>query len=70
LRRDSPESIHFARINGQPGIIGYLADRRAAGVGVIEASEGRIGAVRFMLSPEKLETVPPRRRVERKEIPE
>lgn len=70
LRKDSPESIHFARINGQPGIIGYLADGRGAGVRMIEASEGRIGAIRFMLNPEKLGTVPPLGQVERKEVPE
>jgi RNA polymerase sigma-70 factor (ECF subfamily) len=68
LRNDSPESIHIARINGQPGIIGYLADGRAVGVRVIEASERRIGAIRFMLNPEKLRAVPPLGRVERKEV--
>jgi RNA polymerase sigma-70 factor (ECF subfamily) len=70
LRKDSPESIHFARINGQPGIFAYLADGRAAGVMVIEASEWRIRAIRFGLNPEKLRAVPPLGQVERKEIPE
>jgi hypothetical protein len=37
---------------------------------VIEASEGRIGAIRFMLNPETLRAVPPLGQVERKEVPE
>jgi len=70
LRKDSPESIHIARVNGQPGIISYLADGRVAGMRVIEPSEGRIRAIRFGLNPEKLRAVPPLGQVERKEVPE
>ena len=47
-----------ALVNGEPGLVGY-ADGRPAGVLTLEVAEGLIRAVRIVVNPEKLRSLPP-----------
>lgn len=48
----------LARINGGPGIIGYV-DGHPLNVLTFDVADGRIRAIRIVLNPEKLRAVPP-----------
>ena len=48
----------LARINGGPGIIGYV-DGRPLNVLTFDVADGRIRTIRIVLNPEKLGAVPP-----------
>lgn len=47
-------------VNGEPGIIGYVEDHPMSVV-TLGIAEGRIQAVRIVVNPEKLRTIPPLR---------
>jgi RNA polymerase sigma-70 factor (ECF subfamily) len=51
--------FRFARINDQPGLIGYHADGSPQGVATFDISGGRIAAIRYVINPEKLRSIPP-----------
>jgi RNA polymerase sigma-70 factor (ECF subfamily) len=48
----------IAQINGEPGIVSYVAGRPQS-VFTIEVSEGRIRAIYIVTNPEKLSNLPP-----------
>lgn len=50
-------SIRMARVNGDPGVIGYVGGQPMSAV-VLEAAVGRIQAIRIVVNPEKLKTIP------------
>ena len=55
--------VRWARINGQPGIIGYYADGNPQSVTTLDVTEERIRAIRILVNPEKLKNVPPLREI-------
>ncbi|BBL79719.1 DNA-directed RNA polymerase sigma-70 factor [Rubrobacter xylanophilus] len=58
---EAPEGleIRFARVNGQPGLITYHPDGSPQGAATFDISGGRIAAIRFVVNPEKLRSIPP-----------
>ena len=50
--------VRRARINGQPGIIGYYADGQPQSVTTLDVADERIRAIRILVNPEKLKNVP------------
>ena len=50
-------STRMARVNGHPGIIGYVGGQPMSAV-ALEASVDRIRTIRIVVNPEKLETIP------------
>lgn len=56
-------SARTAQINGEPGILGYERGRPTS-VTTLEAAEGRIRAIRIVVNPAKLRTLPPQRQNE------
>ncbi|MEW6636675.1 MAG: RNA polymerase sigma-70 factor [Actinomycetota bacterium] len=58
--------VRFVRVNGQPGFISYHADGSPQGAAVFDISSGgRIAAIRLVVNPEKLRSIPPLGEVER-----
>jgi RNA polymerase sigma-70 factor, ECF subfamily len=51
-------AVRLARVNGRPGVLAYEGGR-PTGVVSLDVSEGRIQAVRIVVNPEKLGSVPP-----------
>lgn len=51
-------ALRRARVNGGPGVLAYGGER-PTGVVSLDVSEGRIQAVRIVVNPEKLGSVPP-----------
>ena len=47
-----------ARVNGEPGLVFYDADGRAAWVAALQIAEGVVVAIRSILNPDKLAHVP------------
>ena len=47
-----------ARINGGPGIVGYV-EGRPTSVVALEVADGRLIGVRIVVNPEKLQAIPP-----------
>ena len=60
-------TVHMTQVNGRPGLVAYYADGTPQSVVTIDIMEGRIGAVRLVVNPEKLRNVPPLQRVKREE---
>ncbi|MBA3637097.1 MAG: RNA polymerase sigma-70 factor [Rubrobacteraceae bacterium] len=60
-------TVRQTRINGRPGLVGYFGDGSPQSVVSIEVSEGRIMAIRLVVNPEKLGSVPPLESAERGE---
>lgn len=58
--------IRQTKINGQPGIVGYV-DEDPMGVVTLDIAEDRIQAIRIVVNPEKLRAVPS---LPRREVPE
>lgn len=59
LRKTPPTFVsRLARVNGQPGIVGYV-EGRPASVLTLDTESGRIRAIRIVVNPEKLRTIPP-----------
>ena len=56
-------SVRTTKVNGEPGILGYEGGRPTS-VTTLEAAEGRIRAIRIVVNPEKLRTLPPLRQEE------
>ncbi|WP_273887833.1 RNA polymerase sigma-70 factor [Rubrobacter naiadicus] len=56
--------IRYARVNGQPGLITYHPDGSPQGAVAFDVSGGRIAAIRFVVNPEKLRSIPPLEEVE------
>ena len=52
--------VHREWINGEPGLVGYVEDHPMSVV-TLGIAEGRIQAVRIVVNPEKLRTIPPLR---------
>ncbi|MDQ3863044.1 MAG: RNA polymerase sigma-70 factor [Actinomycetota bacterium] len=50
--------VRLARINGGPGIVGYV-EGRPTGVVALEIAAGRFIGVRVVVNPEKLQAIPP-----------
>ena len=59
--------VRRARINGRPGLVGYFGDGKPQSVATFELEEGRIVAIRLVVNPEKLGTVPPLERAGKRE---
>lgn len=51
-------SARLARINGGPGIVGYV-EGHPMSVVALEVLDGRLRSVRIVVNPEKLRTIPP-----------
>ncbi|MDQ3499000.1 MAG: RNA polymerase sigma-70 factor [Actinomycetota bacterium] len=49
---------HPARINGEPGVVGFV-DCRPTGVVALDVAEDRIHGVRIVVNPDKLRAIPP-----------
>ena len=47
-----------ARVNGGPGVVGYV-DGRPTAVVALDVADGRLRGVRIVVNPEKLHAVPP-----------
>ncbi len=59
LRKTPPTFVsRLARVNGQLGIVGYV-EGRPASVLTLDTESGRIRAIRIVVNPEKLRTIPP-----------
>ncbi len=59
--------VRRTRVNGRPGLVGYFGDGSPQSVVSIEVSEGSIRAIRLVVNPEKLGSVPPLETAEREE---
>src|SRR5918998_3314767 len=51
-------SARLTRINGGPGVVGYVDDRPTSVV-ALDVADGRLRGVRIVVNPEKLRTIPP-----------
>jgi RNA polymerase sigma-70 factor (ECF subfamily) len=51
-------SAQLARVNGEPGVVGY-ANGHPTGVVALDIAEGQLRGVRIVVNPEKLRAVPP-----------
>jgi RNA polymerase sigma-70 factor (ECF subfamily) len=51
-------SARLARINGGPGVVGYV-DGHPTSVVALDVADGRLRGVRIVVNPEKLRAVPP-----------
>ena len=60
-------AVRQTRINGRPGLVGYFGDGSPQSVVSIEVAEGSIMAIRIVVNPEKLGSVPPLEHAEREE---
>ena len=70
LRKAPPGFVvRRASVNGRPGFVGYFGDGRPHSVVTFEVADGRIGAIRLVVNPDKLGRVPPLREVEVEEYP-
>ena len=59
LRQAPPGFVsHFATVNGQPGFIAYM-DGWPFSVLTLELGAGRIQAIRIVVNPDKLRSIPP-----------
>ena len=47
-----------ARINGGPGVVGYV-EGHPTGVIALDIAEGRLRGVHIVVNPEKLRAIPP-----------
>jgi RNA polymerase sigma-70 factor (ECF subfamily) len=57
------------RVNGHPGLVGYFGDGSPHSVVTLEVVDGKIRAIRLVVNPEKLASVPPLRGTEEEEHP-
>jgi RNA polymerase sigma-70 factor, ECF subfamily len=60
-------AVRQTRVNGRPGLVGYFGDGSPQSVVSLEVAEGSIRAIRLVVNPEKLGSVPPLERAEREE---
>ena len=69
ILREAPPGlvVRRARVNGQPGLVGYFADGRPQSVTTLDVAEGSVRAIRIVVNPEKLGAVPPLEQVDRGE---
>jgi RNA polymerase sigma-70 factor, ECF subfamily len=51
-------SARLTRINGGPGVVGYV-EGRPTSVVALDVADGRLRGVRIVVNPEKLRTIPP-----------
>jgi RNA polymerase sigma-70 factor (ECF subfamily) len=51
-------SARRARVNGGPGVVGYV-DGRPTGVVALDVADGRLHSIRIVVNPDKLQTIPP-----------
>ena len=70
LRKAPPGFVvRRASVNGRPGFVGYFGDGRPHSVATFEVADGKIGAIRLVVNPDKLGRVPPLREAEGEEDP-
>ena len=62
-------AVRRTRVNGRPGLVGYFGDGSPQSVVTLEVADGNIRAIRLVVNPEKLGSVPPLRRPEGGENP-
>ena len=60
-------TVRRTQVNGRPGLIGYFGDGSPQNVATLDAAEGEIQALRLVLNPEKLGSVPPLEQLEGRE---
>lgn len=60
-------AVRQRQINGRPGLVGYFGDGSPQSVVSIEVAEGSIMAIRLVVNPDKLGSVPPLEHAEREE---
>ncbi len=51
-------SARTARVNGAPGVVGYV-DGNSTSVVALDAADGRLNGVRIVVNPDKVRVVPP-----------
>ena len=51
-------SAHLARVNGGPGVIGYVGGEPTSVV-ALDVADGRLQNIRIVVNPEKLKAMPP-----------
>ncbi len=51
-------AVRLRRINGGPGIVGYM-DGRPTHAATLDVADGRVTGVRIVANPEKLRSIPP-----------
>ena len=60
LQKTPPDfTVRRTGINGKPGFVSYLGDGSPQSVVTIDVAEGSIKAIRLLVNPEKLASVPP-----------
>jgi RNA polymerase sigma-70 factor (ECF subfamily) len=52
-------TVRKTRVNGRPGFVSYLGDGSPQGVVTFDVARGKVGTVRILVNPDKLENVPP-----------
>ena len=62
-------AVRRTRVNGRPGLVGYFGDGSPQSVVTLEVADGHIQAIRLVVNPEKLGSVPSLRRTEGGEDP-
>ncbi|MDP8946990.1 MAG: RNA polymerase sigma-70 factor, partial [Actinomycetota bacterium] len=51
-------SARPTRVNGRPGVVGYV-DGRPTSVVALDVANGRLQGVRIVVNPDKLRAIPP-----------
>jgi RNA polymerase sigma-70 factor (ECF subfamily) len=60
ILRKAPDEfadVRMVRVNGEPGLVAYVAGR-ARSVASLEIRDGRIQGIRIVVNPDKLRTLP------------
>ena len=60
-------TVRRTQVNGRPGLIGYFGDGSPQNVATLDVAEGEIQALRLVLNPEKLGSVPSLEQLEGRE---
>ena len=58
-------AVRQTLVNGRPGLVGYFGDGSPQSVVTLEVGEGSIMAIRLVVNPEKLGSVPPLEQADR-----
>lgn len=59
-------AVRLTPINGRPGLVGYFGDGSPQSVVTFDFEDGLISAIRLVVNPDKLGTVPPLERGDRR----
>jgi RNA polymerase sigma-70 factor (ECF subfamily) len=52
-------TVRKTRVNGRPGFVGYFGNGVPQSVVTFDVAGGRVGTIRLLVNPDKLENVPP-----------